>query len=107
VHKCRFFADGITKKQNIKKFLKGESEGETISKMFPSHGCGDMAGSQTALAECRRAWDRLRRPISPLKSRKKRGEVREDDHTAIQRAVMDRSLYFVFCRFISQIGRIE
>ena len=59
MRKCRFFADGNTKKQNIKKFLKGESEGETISKMFPSHGCGDMAGSQTALAECRRAWDCL------------------------------------------------
>ena len=43
--------------QKIKKFLKRESEGETTFKMFLPHERHDMTGSQTALAECRRAWD--------------------------------------------------
>lgn len=33
-------------KYNIKKFLKGESERKTISKMFSSHERDDMTGSQ-------------------------------------------------------------
>jgi len=41
--------------------------------MFPSYGRGDMTGSQTALAECRCAWDALRRKFLNTKSVKKRG----------------------------------
>ena len=40
------FAKKTTKQQNIKKFLKGVSERETIFKMFPSHGRGFFEGSQ-------------------------------------------------------------
>ena len=49
-------------KKQFKKFLKRESEGGTTFKMFLPHGRGDMTGSQTALEECRRAWD-----LSPKK----------------------------------------
>ena len=37
--------------------MKRESEGETTFKMFLPHERHDITGSQTALAECRRAWD--------------------------------------------------
>ena len=50
--------------KNIKKFLRRESEGGTIFKMFLSHDRRPITGSQTALGECRRAWDRSRRSIS-------------------------------------------
>ncbi|MBP3695508.1 MAG: hypothetical protein J6J31_13865, partial [Thermoguttaceae bacterium] len=54
--------------KNIKKFLKRVSEGGTIFKMFLPHERRDMTGSQTALEECRRAWDRLRRWIPTTES---------------------------------------
>ena len=69
------------KHKNIKKFLKGceprramalprkgmnpfplvtgAKDKKTISKIFPSHGLRLFTDSQTALAECRRAWDLL------------------------------------------------
>ena len=48
--------------------------------MFLSHGRRLFTGSQTALAECRRAWDRLRRKTQLQRAQNIRRNTLKEEH---------------------------